>query len=293
LEEIMSRSLCALLCLLYACTGAARPTEDSGTEPDTDEEIIEDVLYEPEHDTTEEDVVVETQEDAEEDREEEDGYVPECTEDTDCEDGDPCTVDYCEDFECWATDLDEDGDGYISSECGGTDCDDTDPTVWVQECEGVTPCCDGCTDLGCWYDEATGYLWEEPMGAGSFVDWESALAYCAGLSLAGRGPGSWHLPTISELRTLITGCPDTETGGACSVSDSCLVFSCMDVCSGCLPYGGPGDRGIYLSIPGDHYFWSSSTVSDMSDTAWQVPAYAGAVSYGYKTSSIQVRCISR
>jgi hypothetical protein len=120
-----------------------------------------------------------------------------------------------------------------------------------------------------------------------------AKAHCAGLSLDGSG---WHLPTISELRTLIRGCPGTVTGGACGVTDECLDLSCIDEggCTDCSSGNGPAD-GCYWpdEIQGTcSWYRSSSPVEDADGNAWHV-----SFDYGYVVSNVvygaagHVRCV--
>ncbi len=75
-----------------------------------------------------------------------------CVLDEDCDDGDPCTMDACNEFgECVNDDLDADGDGYIArtapdgTSCGGTDCDDDDDGI----SPSATPGCSDAEDLDC------------------------------------------------------------------------------------------------------------------------------------------------
>jgi len=108
--------------------------------------------------------------------------------------------------------------------------------------------------------------------------WEEAIEYCENLSLAG---GGWHLPTISELRSLIRGCDATETGGSCGVTDSCLDYDCRDdSCLSCDDGDGP-NNGCYgpsdLSLGCDSY-WSSSPAGD-DGSAWNV-SFAGGKIHG-------------
>ena len=49
-------------------------------------------------------------------------------------------------------------------------------------------------------DRATGLQWQQADG-GTTVDWENALAYCGGLSLAGFG--DWRLPNAKELQSIV------------------------------------------------------------------------------------------
>ena len=90
-----------------------------------------------------------------------------------------------------------------------------------------------------WKDPSTGLMWQVSPTGGE-MDQESAQKHCKSLSLGGKH--DWRLPTISELRTLIRGCPATQKGGACDISDSCLrMESCgNDACQGCYESQGHG-----------------------------------------------------
>ena len=152
------------------------------------------------------------------------------------------------------------------------------------------PSCDGGL-----LDISSGLCWQEPPEV-TIRNWHSAVAYCDTLDLDGHGPGSWHLPTISELRSLIRGCPVTMTGGACRVTDSCSREGCWNAsCRGCSFYEGPGTEGGYwpagVSGPVDVYWWSSSSYGGDLSRAWLVSFNIGYVGAGSKTSMSQVRCV--
>ncbi len=233
-----------------------------------------------------------------------DGFLDIACSGSDCDDLDAaynpgesvsCTS---EDFNCNGhPDEDDDGDGHVYYLCTfGDDCEDTDVSVLLGECSGVNECCDGCWQRnGCWLDPTTGYLWEDPPIGGS-RNWDSAVAYCAALSLAGHGAGEWHLPTISELRKLIRGCPATEDGGYCHVTDSCLTaWDCWENNScECDPLGGPGADGCYCdpALEGTcSWYWSSSSRADYTVDAWTVSFSNADVHFSDKDSARSIRCV--
>ena len=49
-------------------------------------------------------------------------------------------------------------------------------------------------------DEATGLMWQQD-DSGAGMDWEDALAYAEGLTLAGHG--DWRLPNVKELQSIV------------------------------------------------------------------------------------------
>ncbi len=228
----------------------------------------------------------------------------ECTGGTDCLDdlataypGAP-TVECSElDNDCNGhPDQDDDGDGHVSYLCAaGDDCDDVDALVIVGECAGVNHCCDGCWQRnGCWLDPTTDLVWEDPPLGGRYSHLDSAVSYCAALSVAGHGAGEWRLPTISELRTLVRGCPATEDGGLCGVTDACLDDTCDHDCGGCSGSGGPGEGGCYwdpaLEGTCDRY-WSSSSHAAYPSYAWFLGFGVADIYYDHEDSELVVRCV--
>lgn len=115
------------------------------------------------------------------------------------------------------------------------------------------------------------------------MTWKQAVKYCE--NLKENGSSDWRLPTISELRTLITKCASTETGGACGVTDSCLSQnSCKnDACKGC------GDKVRHNKLGDKGLFWSSSINSE-NNNAWYID-FTYASIHGHSNSEKFVRCV--
>ena len=98
-----------------------------------------------------------------------------------------------------------------------------------------------------------------------------AIDYCD--NLVEGGLGDWHLPTISELRTLIQNCLWTVTGGNCNITDDCLsaeyceyrYSQCYNDCRDL-----SGSHSIYSKFGDAGDFLSSSVVTDFSEAVWGV-----------------------
>ena len=145
---------------------------------------------------------------------------------------------------------------------------------------------------GVWKDAQRDLTWQVSPTGGAMI-WSAAKSHCASLSL-GVSSG-WRLPTINELRSLIRGCPATQQGGSCGVTDSCLNSSCWkDPCKGCSNKGGPGPGGAYWppELSGEvRWYWSSSPVADYDYGAWGVYFYSGGVYNRYVDYDGDVRCV--
>lgn len=108
-------------------------------------------------------------------------------------------------------------------------------------------------------DEASGLMWQTRPPE-NWILWNDAYAYCENLELGGYS--DWHLPTITELRTLIVGCPGTVTGGGCLVEAACGQECYSGDCDGCGVFQGPGPNGCFMDEKWGNscaYHWSSST----------------------------------
>lgn len=124
------------------------------------------------------------------------------------------------------------------------------------------------------------------------MDWQSASDYCRNLSE--NGSEGWHLPNIDELRKGIIGCPKTEFGGECRVSEKngCLSSDCRS------PKGSCNceriAKGSFYSSNCDEDtigLWSSSTLSDKPDSAWGVVFYSAMVGSSTKNGKFYARCV--
>ncbi|MCZ7582216.1 MAG: DUF1566 domain-containing protein [Deltaproteobacteria bacterium] len=139
-----------------------------------------------------------------------------------------------------------------------------------------------------WTDPETGYDWYLPTSK-AYMYWSDAVAYCTALVLDG---GSWHLPTISEYRTLIRNCPGTETGGTCTVTDGCASDAgCRNAdCFGCEAF--PTDCNF---DPPDFsicdVMYSSTETTDLENTVWILDFRYATVDTMYKTVGAGVACV--
>lgn len=141
-----------------------------------------------------------------------------------------------------------------------TGAETTGPTIG---CTPGDPCCNDAGEYEeCFIDGETGLAWElVPQGGNPNV--VDAIAYCDALTLLGSG--GWRLPTVDELRSLMGGCPDTGSGGACGLTDDCASAECRDdACDGCIdaPNEGPAMFGCYWNpnLQGEcGGYWSITT----------------------------------
>ncbi len=152
-----------------------------------------------------------------------------------------------------------------------------------------------------WTDTSTGFTWQW-LPTGGEMGLEEAEAHCADLSLDGHE--DWRLPNISELRTIIRGCTETETDGLCGVQDECsacnvdsgdicVVNTCWsEDCSGCVVNGGPSDDCYWPEEIGGtcSWFWSSSR-TNLDYRAWAVAFRNGSMGEYGKTEPYYVRCM--
>lgn len=155
---------------------------------------------------------------------------------------------------------DDDIDDDISDDDLADDDDDTYPPLQ-------------CADGMC-LDPSSGLTWVQVESMSVFT-WEDAKTYCQELVFGGYD--NWKLPSISELRTIVRGCPQTETDGSCEVTDENTVFSEQTIedhlCGGCDWWAGPGRNGIYMppEIKFGEYtednskLWSSTECTSQDD----------------------------
>ncbi len=156
-----------------------------------------------------------------------------------------------------------------------------------------------------WCDTETGLCWQDPpYQKGRGLCWEAANDYCEQLIFDGHD--DWWLPNITELRTLVVGCPQLETGGACPLEDG-SGWEAMDEenspkCRSCGDGEVSMDCNWIPSLKGtcnrdtpqdpSVEYWSSSPNAD-NPTVWAAFLHFGSKTMGFNhtASWADVRCV--
>lgn len=143
-----------------------------------------------------------------------------------------------------------------------------------------------------WTHPITGDLWEnQSLGEIAQGDFSFADNYCRTLSIGSYSSG-WELPTIDELRTIMSDDRD-----ACGITDP----DCLSEATPCYTYSDceeplPSAGGPYLYSDELNYdgggFWSASRVAGATPAErWGVDFdFASINSMGEGASSTYVRC---
>ena len=157
---------------------------------------------------------------------------------------------------------DDEGGGKIGDSTPAGDEDENDEDVYDENAadddEADTLDCNGYTCT----DSRTGLIWQQ--NSDCCYEWADALSYCEDLTC--NGYKDWRLPSISELRSLVRGCDNTDADGTCRLTDTCLTPSCLDdFCGGCTMGAGPNDGCYwpeYMNGTCDRHWSYSEIVSD-------------------------------
>jgi hypothetical protein len=149
-----------------------------------------------------------------------------------------------------------------------------------------------------WADTTTGLTWQNGSAVGASTasfGQGGAASYCTSLNWAGYASG-WRLPTITELRSLIRGCPGTITGGSCNVTDNGLdeVYD-NSPCGGCGSLTGPGAGGAYwpaaITAAVGAYWSSVGDETDPTSNGWEVDFTTGEITYNSLTDNYSAICV--
>ncbi len=135
-------------------------------------------------------------------------------------------------------------------------------------------------------EDASKFQWSEKNL--EKMNWEDAVNYCRNLNEGGYS--DWKMPSISELRTLIQNCSDTETGGWCGITDECLAKRCRDdSCSGC----EAATDGRYSKLGDTGFHWSASSYTYGTHFAWGIDFQYGYIFSFLKRNRGYVRCVRK
>jgi len=136
-----------------------------------------------------------------------------------------------------------------------------------------------------WTDPDTQYVWSSRSAS---MSWDDANKYCN--NLVEESISNWFLPDISELRTLVQNCADSETDGLCNVTSSCTNPGCRNAeCRGC----GLTTEYSYSKINDNIWMWSSSVIEiGEENSAWKISFATGNIAPVMKTDIYEIRCIS-
>ncbi len=144
-----------------------------------------------------------------------------------------------------------------------------------------------------WVDEDAELIWQR-VAAETRMTVEAALLYCE--ENKGELPGlGWRLPNVTELRSLVRGCPATETDGVCGLTESCTAFeSCWstDCWSTCMLGDGPGGCYRETALEGScSAAWSMDGVDDQPGRYWYLNYRRAGLHHDIAEVESEVRCV--
>jgi len=149
--------------------------------------------------------------------------------------------------------------------------------------------CDGdvCTDPN------SGLMWQIEDNC-EYCYWSDADEHCQNLKLGGFD--DWRLPTISDARSLIRGCPATETGGPCGITNSCVSEEdCWnEFCQGCEVNMDPDIRGKYAPTVFKEVLNIDTSSVQSYDRNWSVYFHTGGIGSFYaidKEVNASIYCV--
>jgi hypothetical protein len=205
-----------------------------------------------------------------------------------------CGSDYkckiaCSEFECGVDNV-ATINGTETVACG--ECTSPDYCDSSQECKTGIVSGNFIIDDNIVIDTVNNFMWQKTNSEEMSVS--SAKTYCNNLTIDGFK--SWGLPDISMLKSIVSGCTDSET---CGVVDTCTESTCATAdCDGCANGAGSGPQGLYLApdiwtYTGDANgrFWSSSSTPDKADSYWFVRFSNGSVTFNWDGSEYLVKCV--
>ena len=103
-------------------------------------------------------------------------------------------------------------------------CYSSDGTEREQTCKSDGSGWESCNDINysVWCDDETGLCWQNPQKDAYDLEdpgliQPDAVRYCEELVFGGYD--DWRLPDIDEMRTVISGNPPAEAGGACPMTE--------------------------------------------------------------------------
>ena len=152
------------------------------------------------------------------------------------------------------------------------------------------------TDCAGVLDAVTGLCWQDPSyfgdGEGG-IAWADAVAYCDTLELDGQD--DWRMPNVDEVRTIVRGCPSTQTDGACSIVDGSPDTMFSEACDGCLQFAGPNGgcywaEGFTGQCPGNVWLWTSSESVDAGIPFFYDPSVA-RLGRTFDVFPMAIRCV--
>lgn len=133
-----------------------------------------------------------------------------------------------------------------------------------------------------------------------YKTWSEAKEYCENLEEGGYPKGTWQLPTINDLRTIIVKCTYNMPEGSCGVRDDCVISGCYDnlTCNNTNHSECKADNnsnngcGSHSKLCETGTLWSSSA-KDNNSNAWIVKFSEGNIGYTSTDNNTTrpVRCV--